>query len=135
MSLHSSGLRQLQPQPVARIERSEIRERSNSLNAAPLNPGYDNHSPRYARLISGFASSSTGNPSMKMRPFRSGHLPPSLDAARKIHSITSSAVICMIKGTVRPSALAVFMLITSSNLVGWITGKSDGLAPLRTLPT
>jgi hypothetical protein len=34
------------------------------------------------------------------------------------HSITSSAVICMIKGIVTPSALAVLRLMTSSNLVG-----------------
>ena len=33
----------------------------------------------------------------------------------------------------RPSALAVFMLITSSNLVGCSTGRSEGLAPLRIL--
>jgi hypothetical protein len=32
---------------------------------------------------------------------------------------------------VRPSALAVFMLITSSNLVGCSTGRSAGLVPLR----
>ena len=30
-----------------------------------------------------------------------------------------------------PSALAVFILITSSNLVGCSTGRSEGLAPLR----
>src|SRR5262245_66489929 len=42
------------------------------------------------------------------------------------HSITSSAVICMISGTVRPSVLAVLRLMTSSNLVGCNTGKSDG---------
>ncbi len=34
------------------------------------------------------------------------------------YSITSSAVICMIKGIVTPSALAVLRLMTSSNLVG-----------------
>jgi hypothetical protein len=37
--------------------------------------------------------------------------------------------------TVTPSALAVFMLIASSNLVGYSTGRSDGLAPLRILST
>src|SRR4029450_8535140 len=39
------------------------------------------------------------------------------DERPALHSITSSAVICMIVGTVRPSALAVLRLITSSNLV------------------
>jgi hypothetical protein len=35
-----------------------------------------------------------------------------------IYSITSSAVICMISGTVRPSVLKVFKLIASSYFVG-----------------
>ena len=35
----------------------------------------------------------------------------------------------------RPSALAVFILIASSNLVGCKTGNPPGLVPLRTLPT
>src|SRR6202011_1299178 len=40
------------------------------------------------------------------------------DAVAMPYSITSLAVICMISGTVRPSALAVLRLIASSNLVG-----------------
>ncbi len=51
------------------------------------------------------------------------------------HSITSSAVICMISGTVRPSAFAVLRLMTSSNLVGCMTGRSAGFSPLRIRPT
>ena len=51
------------------------------------------------------------------------------------YSITSSARASKEGGTVRPSALAVFMLITSSNLVGCSTGRSEGLAPLRILST
>src|SRR5262249_39174532 len=47
------------------------------------------------------------------------------------HSITSSAVICMISGTVTPSAFAVLRLMTSSTLVGCITGSSAGFSPLR----
>ena len=45
---------------------------------------------------------------------------PDSCTAAKTHrySTTSLAVICMISGTVRPSALAVLRLITSSNLVG-----------------
>ena len=35
----------------------------------------------------------------------------------------------------RPSALAVFKLITSSNLVGCSTGRSAGFAPLKILST
>jgi len=49
------------------------------------------------------------------------------------HSITSSARASSDGGTVRPSALAVMRLITSSNLVGCSTGRSEGLAPLRIL--
>src|SRR5262249_50463702 len=50
------------------------------------------------------------------------------------HSITSSAKTSNFGGISRPSAFAVFWLITNSNLVGWITGKSPGLAPLRIEP-
>src|SRR5215471_19305075 len=38
-------------------------------------------------------------------------------------------------GIVRPSALAVLRLITSSNLVGCSTARSAGLAPFRILST
>src|SRR6516162_1026895 len=51
------------------------------------------------------------------------------------HSITSSARASRRGGIVRPSALAAFRLMTSSNLVGCSTGKSSGLAPLRILST
>src|SRR5262249_39286947 len=48
------------------------------------------------------------------------------------HSITSSARASSVGGTSKRSALAVLRLITNSNLVGWLTGRSAGLAPLRT---
>ena len=51
------------------------------------------------------------------------------------YSITSSALASSDGGTVRPSVLSVFILITSSNLVGCSTGRSEGLVPLRTLST
>src|SRR5262249_20218832 len=51
------------------------------------------------------------------------------------HSITSLAVAISDGDTVRPSALAVLRLITSSNLVGCSTGKSAGLAPRSILST
>src|SRR6516164_4245866 len=47
------------------------------------------------------------------------------------HSMTSSARARIAGGTVRPSALAVLRLTTSSNVVGCWTGRSAGLAPLR----
>jgi hypothetical protein len=54
--------------------------------------------------------------------------------AAMIHSINSSASASSVGGMSRPSALAVFMLITNSNLVGCNTGRSRGLAPWRTFP-
>src|SRR5262249_33154619 len=45
------------------------------------------------------------------------------------HSITSSAVESNDGGTVRPSALAVLRLMTSSNLFGACTGRSAGFSP------
>src|SRR5215510_14431604 len=55
--------------------------------------------------------------------------------AWRTHSITSSASASSVGGTSRPRALAVLTLITSSNLVGFSTGRSAGLAPLRILST
>src|SRR4051794_40472278 len=48
----------------------------------------------------------------------------------QVHSMTSSAPASSVCGTVKPSTLAVFMLMTSSNRVGCSTGRSAGLAPL-----
>src|SRR5262245_46709701 len=50
------------------------------------------------------------------------------------HSITSSALASNVSGMVRPSPLAVLRLITSSNLVGCMTGRSAGFSPLRIRP-
>src|SRR5262249_5012944 len=56
-------------------------------------------------------------------------------AVQQIHrySITSSARASTDGGMVWPIALAVFRLMTSSNLVGCSTGKSAGLAPFKIL--
>src|SRR5262245_13328403 len=56
------------------------------------------------------------------------------DEVAPLHSITSSAVASSACGTLRPSILAVGMLMTSSNLVDCTTGKSAGFAPLRMRP-
>jgi hypothetical protein len=50
------------------------------------------------------------------------------------HSITSSARARINGGIVRPSALAVLRLTTSSNVVGCWTGRSAGFSPFRILP-
>src|SRR6516162_3328806 len=47
------------------------------------------------------------------------------------HSITSSAMPRTVAGTVRPSALAVLRLMINEYFVGYWTGRSAGLAPLR----
>jgi hypothetical protein len=45
--------------------------------------------------------------------------------------ITSSAMANSVSGMVRPSALAVFRLMTSSSFVDCWTGRSAGFSPLR----
>ncbi len=55
--------------------------------------------------------------------------------ASALYSMIWSARSKSVCGIVRPSAFAVFMLMTSSNFVGCSTGRSAGLAPLRILAT
>jgi hypothetical protein len=50
----------------------------------------------------------------------------SCTAAIPAHSIATSARASSIAGTVMPNALAVFMLIVSSNLMGCSTSGSSG---------
>jgi hypothetical protein len=59
----------------------------------------------------------------------------SLPVSRRYHRITSSARSKIDSGMVRPRALAVLRLTTSSNLVGCSIGRSPGLAPFRILST
>src|SRR5262249_24572676 len=59
----------------------------------------------------------------------------SQDERAALHSITSSARSRNGSGILRPSALAVLRLMTSSNLVGCSTGMSPGLAPRKILST
>src|SRR4029078_12190015 len=49
---------------------------------------------------------------------------------KEAYSMTSSAIDSRLGVTVRPSALAVLRLITSSNLSGACTGRSPGFSPL-----
>src|SRR5262249_12274733 len=56
------------------------------------------------------------------------------ELAAVAHSITSSARARSSGDTSSPSAFAVCRLMTNSNLVDCTTGKSAGLAPLRTWP-
>jgi thiaminase (transcriptional activator TenA) len=50
------------------------------------------------------------------------------------HSITSSAMASSPGGKLRPNALAVLRLITNSNLLDCMTGRSAGFSPLRIRP-
>ena len=65
------------------------------------------------------------------RPRRSRAAEQRDELAPGAHSITSSARCCSCVDTSRPSALAVFILITNSNLTGAWTGSSFGFAPLK----
>ena len=82
-----------------------------------------------------------GNDSRRLCLARPQTLSPSalqplfVHALRAPHSITSSARARTVGGIVRPSALAVLRLITSSSRVGRWIGRSAGLAPSRTRPT
>jgi hypothetical protein len=51
-----------------------------------------------------------------------------------LYSIASSVIASKLGGMVRPRAFAVFRLITNSNLVGSVTGRSVGFSPLRIRP-
>src|SRR4030095_6796391 len=62
------------------------------------------------------------------------HMPPSATLPARValpYSITSSARASSVGGISSPMRRAVLRLITSSNFVDWMTGKSAGLAPLR----
>lgn len=60
---------------------------------------------------------------------------PTIGFFARLYSITLSAAVSKIAGTVRLSAFAAFRLMTSSKEVGCWIGRSAGLAPLRTFPT
>src|SRR6516225_4838672 len=61
--------------------------------------------------------------------------PEPRDECPSFHWITSSAVANSVSGMVRPSALAVFKLMTSRTFTGCCTGRSAGFSPLRMRPT
>jgi hypothetical protein len=58
----------------------------------------------------------------------------SCTAANALFQITSSASASSVGGISRLSAFAVLILITSSNLLACITGRSEGFSPLRMRP-
>ena len=80
------------------------------------------HAPRAA----------TSPPAEECDDFAPSHVLPS---SRGSHSTTLLKKPCCCTGMVRPSSLAVCTLITNSNLLDCMTGRSAGLAPLRMRPT
>src|SRR5215471_8307804 len=56
------------------------------------------------------------------------------DECAPLHSITSSASESRLSESLTPSDFAVLTLMTNSNFVVSVTGRSLGLAPLRILP-
>src|SRR5262249_47534741 len=56
------------------------------------------------------------------------------DELASFHSITASARASSVGEISRPSALAVLRLMTSSNFVASMTGRSAGLAPAKNRP-
>ena len=65
------------------------------------------------------------------RPFCTAEKSAIAINASVVYSITSSAVICSVSGTVMPSVLVVLRLMTSWNFVGCWTGRSAGFSPLQ----
>ena len=57
------------------------------------------------------------------------------DERAPLHSITSSASESKLSEIVTPSDLAVLRLMTNSNFVDWIIGRSAAFAPFRMRPT
>src|SRR5262245_51864362 len=74
---------------------------------------------RHRRLLRARRERPAGRPAAEQR-----------DELAASHSITSSASASSRSGTFRPSALAVLRLMTSSNFVSCMTGRSTGFSPL-----
>ena len=113
----------MKPRPAALHRNIAANVADGSDSAAPVNGCRGSYAPESCR---------GGHP--RARPFRAttGLMHRS---KQPIYSITSSASNCMEVGTVRPSAAAVFRLMTRSNLTGAWTGSSLGLAPRKTRST
>jgi hypothetical protein len=144
-----SALRASAQMPVARSRRrlclhpkvpSSLRDvhrrgrRSDQIPIAPAAGPVQNFPRLRALALFGRRSVEPAEPPRCRRP-KTCTRTDSCIAARKLYSITSSARTSNEDGTLRPSALAVLILMISSNLVGRCTGSSDGLVPLSILST
>ena len=112
--------------------RSSVRETASS----SAKPTCDDTCPSTPTRMPATSSVSGRTSYVRFTP-KSGHwqrtspCPLCANSGHRAYSITSSARESMDGGTVRPSALAVFRLSTSSFLVGACTGRSAGFSPLR----
>ena len=104
------------------------RRRSTLLLDPPMAASGHEHAPK------GRPPDGSNAPNAAVRSLRSSYRSRPKAGARLPYSITSSARARRDCGTVRPSAWAVFRLMTSSKVVACWTGISAGLAPLRTFP-
>jgi len=94
------------------------------------NPQSEIHNPQWLTFPQFMALDITAAP----RAFPTKIEIPAADVVVVAYGITSLALSRMACGSATPRALAVFRLTTSSNWVGWLTGRSAGLAPAATLP-
>ena len=108
--LLASGADEVTSRVIEHIEGRSVRRSATNLGTVELPQQTDIHQTGQAR------------------GFRAKNGPSS---CKKDHSITSSARASSVAGISRPSALAVWRLITSSIFATCCTGRSLGLAPLR----
>src|SRR5262249_14146023 len=97
-------------------------ERGRIARGAIGRPNADEADDRHRRLLR----------ARRKRPRRRGT--KQRDELASLHSITSSAMASSPGGKLRPNAPAVLRLITNSNLIDCMTGRSAGFSPLRIRP-
>ena len=83
---------------------------------------------------SGLARDTLRAPGERQHDKERGEPSPRSQRRPATHSITSSVRARIVCGIVRPSVFAVLRLTTSSNRLGFWTGKSTGFTPLRIFP-
>jgi hypothetical protein len=110
------------------LSQSQIEALAVHLDGACPMPAQESSQARSAQSARSYDSrGSPANPTAALRSW------PRWSSTR--YSMTWSARSSNDCGIVSPSALAVFKLMTNSNLVGCSTGRSAGFAPLRILST
>src|SRR5499427_3172843 len=136
---HPLGLlraRHKRPRCRAAKERDELAP-SQLIERHPTLPSRERLTAGYPNLAEGRQGASgdfVGEALSHAPPLLPMVLPRNDEAAYllgKNYSITSSARASTVAGGSRPSAWAVFRLITNSYLVGACTGRSAGFSPLR----